>query len=133
MKHGDISNQVKATIAFRVEDLFNVKEDSALNRILTRFKSGEINKNMYDFMYYLYRHTDMTVNLIIPKSLYKGKLKRQFDDMPFNRLLLITKETEIRQKLLTGEITFYVDNNEERRERMNSKFAVSLEYIKAMI
>ena len=76
-------------------------------------------------MEYLYRNTDYNVDLIIEKKDYTEELKRLVDDMPFNRVVLVDKLSQISTRLLVGDLSLYVDDNDYRRSLVNSQYAIS--------
>lgn len=130
MKSGDLSNQAGFTIGFRCVDfLVKYKEstftDKILNAVLGKTKRAEIDESVRSYMEYLYRNTDYNVDLIIEKKDYTEELKRLVDDMPFNRVVLVDKLSQISTRLLVGDISLYVDDNDYRRSLVNSQYAIS--------
>jgi hypothetical protein len=139
MEHGDLSNQCGYTIAFRCEDcLIKYREstfkDKVLNTILGKVKRAEVNPEYARVMEHLYRHTSYTVDLVIHEDSYTKDLKNMLDDLPFNRIVLIKKDTQISQRLITGDLTLYVDEDTIRRSLINSEYAIPMsrlnDYIK---
>lgn len=131
MKHGDIANHVGITVGFRCEDfLIKFKKssliDRVLNRILGEYKRVEIDQTVSSLMEHLYRNTDMNVDLIVMKDKYKGELKDILDSIPYNRLVIIEKESQIAIRLITGDLTYYVDSDTYRLSLINSRFAMTL-------
>ena len=130
MKSGDLSNQAGFTIGFRCVDfLVKYKEstftDKILNAVLGKTKRAEIDESVRSYMEYLYRNTDYNVDLIIEKKDYTEELKRLVDDMPFNRVVLVDKLSQISTRLLVGDLSLYVDDNDYRRSLVNSQYAIS--------
>lgn len=139
MKRGDLSNQAGFTIGFRCVDfLVKYKEstftDKVLNAIMGKTKRAEIDDSVRSFMEHLYRNTEYNVDLIIEKKDYTEDLKRLVDDMPFNRVVLVDKLSQISTRLLVGDLTLYVDDDDYRRSLVNSQYAISFsqlnDYIK---
>ena len=139
MKRGDLSNQAGFTIGFRCVDfLVEYKEstftDKVLNAIIGKTKRAEVNESVRSVMEHLYRNTEYNVDLIIEQKDYTEDLKRLVDEMPFNRVVLIDKLSQVSQRLLMGDLALYVDNDDYRRSLVNSKYAITLsqlhEYIK---
>ena len=100
MKSGDLSNQAGFTIGFRCVDfLVKYKEstftDKVLNAFMGKIKRAEIDETVRSFMEHLYRNTEYNVDLIIEKKDYTEELKRLVDDMPFNRVVLVDKLSQI--------------------------------------
>lgn len=139
MKNGDLSNQAGFTIGFRCIDfLVKYKEstftDKVLNAILGKTKRAEIDESVRSFMEHLYRNTEYNVDLIIENKDYTEELKQLVDNLPFNRVVLIDKLSQVSQRLLVGDLTIYVDDDDYRRSLVNSQYAISFsqlnDYIK---
>lgn len=139
MKNGDLSNQAGYTIGFRCVDfLVKYKEstftDRVLNAVLGKTKRAEIDESVRSFMEHLYRNTEYNVDLIIENKDYTEELKRLVDNLPFNRVVLIDKLSQVSQRLLIGDLTIYVDDDDYRRSLVNSQYAISFaqlnDYIK---
>lgn len=139
MKNGDLSNQAGYTIGFRCVDfLVKYKEstftDKVLNAVLGKTKRAEIDESVRSFMEHLYRNTEYNVDLIIETKDYTEELKRLVDNLPFNRVVLIDKLSQVSQRLLIGDLTIYVDDDDYRRSLVNSQYAISFaqlnDYIK---
>lgn len=142
MKRGDLSNQAGFTIGFRCVDfLVKYKEstfpDKVLNAFLGKVNRAEIDETVRSFMEHLYRNTEYNVDLIIEKKDYTEDLKRLLDDMPFNRVVLIDKLSQISTRLLVGDLSIYVDDDDYRRSLVNSQYAISFaqlnDYIKRRV
>ena len=85
-------------------------------------------------MEHLYRNTEYNVDLIIENKDYTEELKQLVDNLPFNRVVLIDKLSQVSTRLLTGDLSIYVDDNDYRRSLVNSQYAISFsqlnDYIK---
>lgn len=132
MKNGDLSNTSALTIAFRCEDLLvkfknDTIKDKLLNSLIGKIKRAEIDEKVSLAMGSIYRNTEYSVDLVVCKSNFTNEMEELLDSQPFNRIVFINKETEISQRLLTGDISLYVDNDEYRRGVINSKYAISLD------
>ena len=126
MKNGDLSNQAGYTIGFRCVDfLVKYKEstftDKVLNAVLGKTKRAEIDESVRSFMEHLYRNTEYNVDLIIENKDYTEELKRLVDNLPFNRVVLIDKLSQVSQRLLIGDLSIYVDDDDYRRSLVNSE------------
>ena len=139
MKNGDLSNTAGITIGFRCVDfLVKYKEstftDKVLNAVLGKTKRAEIDESVRSFMEHLYRNTEYNVDLIIENKDYTEELKRLVDNLPFNRVVLIDKLSQVSQRLLIGDLSIYVDDDDYRRSLVNSQYAISFaqlnDYIK---
>lgn len=139
MRKGDLSNQAGFTIGFRCVDfLVKYKEstftDKVLNAFMGKTKRAEIDESVRSYMEHLYRNTEYNVDLIIEKKDYTEELKRLVDEMPFNRVVLVDKLSQISTRLLVGDLSLYVDDDDYRRSLVNSQYAISFsqlnDYIK---
>lgn len=132
MLHGDLSNTAGVTIAFRcVGFLVKYKEtkftDKILNVVMGKTKRAEIDERVRGCMEHLYRNTEYNVDLVIEKKDYNEDLKQLVDSMPYNRVVLIDKLTQVSQRIHMGDIFLYVDDDETRRSLINSPYAVSFD------
>lgn len=133
MLHGDISNEYGYCIAFRCEDfLIKYKDktlkDKVLNLIKGKHRRIEINKTILAAMEYIYKNTEYNVGLVVEEKTYKDvRFKELVDNLPFNEIILINKLSQISQRLLVGYISLYIDDNAERRNLINNKYAISFE------
>lgn len=131
MKHGDISNSVRATFGFMCEDFVikyrdNNVVDKVLNTLIGKTKRAEVNTLVTSQMEYLYRQTEYNVDLIIEEKNYTTDLKSLVDDLPFNRVVLYNKYSQITSRLLTGDLTYVVDNVESRMGLLNNSHVITL-------
>ena len=142
MRNGDLSNQSGFTIGFRCVDfLVKYKEstltDKLMNAIVGKIKRAEIDESVRSFMEHLYRNTEYNVDLIIENKDYTEDLKRLVDNLPFNRVVLIDKLSQVSTRLLTGDLSIYVDDDDYRRSLVNSQYAISFselnDYIKRRV
>lgn len=131
MKHGDLANTVGYVIAFRCEDsLVRYKTEGVKNKILNALV-GKVARAEVDSMYkstmeYFYRHTEYVVDLVVLRENYTEELKHLINDLPFSRVVVVDKDTQISQRLLMGDITLYVDEDDYRRSLINSQYAIPL-------
>lgn len=138
MKHGDLSNQAGHTLAFRCEDfLIEYREEGIFNKLMNtivgKVKRANVNEVVRSYMEYIYRNTEYNVDLVLEEKNLTSQLKGLLDNMPFNRLVLIKSLSQISQRLNTGDLTYYVDDSEERRALVNHRYAVSLEKMSTII
>lgn len=131
MLHGDLANHVSYTIGFRCVD-FLIKyrdtkfTDKVLNALLGKTKRAEVDVKVRDTMEFLYRNTEYNVDLVIENKDYTEELKQVIDNLPFNRVVLIDKMSQISHRLLIGDLTLYVDDDDYRRSLVNSQYAIPL-------
>lgn len=139
MKHGDLANTIGYVIAFRCEDsLVKYKTEGIKNKILNavvgKVARAEIDPMYRSAMEHFYRDTEYVVDLVVLKENYTEELKRLIEDLPFSRVVVVDKDSQISQRLLMGDITLYVDEDDYRRSLISSPYAIPLnrlnEYVK---
>ena len=136
MLHGDISNHVKATFGFMCEDfVVTVKEDSfkdrVLNSVFGKYKRAEINELAKNAMEYTFRNTEFTVDLLVNDNNYSD-LKSIIEDLPFCRIVLYNKYSQITSRLLMGDLTYVVDNQPHRMGLLNNPHVIDLDTFSRM-
>lgn len=134
MRHGDLANTVGYVIAFRCEDsLVKYKTEGVKNKILNalvgKVARAEIDPIYQSTMEYLYRHTEYVVDLVVLRENYTEEMKRLLEDIPFSRIVVVDKDLQISQRLLMGDITLYVDEDDYRRSLINSQYAIPINQI----
>lgn len=121
MKKGDISNQQNSVIGVRFDDNL-IKQKTVLGLKV----SYEVDDNLLELMRYIYRRTDYTVVLyVVSDSSYKA-VKQFENEFPYE-IVKVGSEAEITRALLTGNLTYYIDNDDYRRSLINSEYALSCE------
>lgn len=137
MKNGDISNHVNISIGIMcIDNLIVYKDnttlDKVLNKIIGKTKRAEVNELVRGVMEYIYRNTEYTVDLLIESKEY-DRIKPLIADMPYNRVVLYSKLSQITSRLLSGDLSYVVDNNEDRRSQLNSIYAIPLSSLSSML
>lgn len=137
MMHNDLSNQVKATIAFMCEDfLIKYKDttftDKILNVIVGKTRRAEVDEKVAHVMEFLYRRTEYNVDLLVDEKRY-SVIKPLIGDLTYCRVLCYTKYSQITSRLLTGDLTYVIDDNAERRSLINSRYCISLSELNSML
>lgn len=136
MKHGDISNQLPLVIAFRLEGTVANLKSSKINKFLRnklKLKSTfEINSNVIAIMERIYYRTEFTVDLVVERETYDN-CSWIFDNLPFSRIIIMDKLSQITTRILMGDITYYVDNNADNRSQVNNSNAVDLKGLSARV
>ena len=127
MKHGDISNQQNFSVAVRIEDTLMKKGCNKITGIVDKLfhtdLSYSVDNSVLGMVQYIYRRTDYTVLLVVDQKSHINT--SDFMELfPFD-IMSIENESEISMKLLTGDITYYVDDDDYRRSLVNNKYAVS--------
>lgn len=136
MKHGDLSNHVKATFGFMCEEfVVEFKEDTFVdkvyNKLFGKLKRAEINVLAVKAMEHIFRNTEYTVDLLILDKNYEG-LKPLISDLPFCRVVLYNKYSQIASRLLTGDLTYVVDSHKERMSLINNPHVIDLDTLSQM-
>ena len=137
MLHGNISNQSGTTIAFRCEDfLIKFHNDTLTDKVVSFFagkeKRAEVDNKVLSVMEHLYRNTEYNVDLVIERKNYTDKLKSMVENMPCSRVVLIDNLNNIGSRILIGDLSYYVDDDYERRRQINSNNAVTLNELRSM-
>ena len=138
MKHGDLSNTAGYVVAFRCEDnLVKYKTEGVKNKILNalvgKVARAEIDPLYKSTMEFLYRQTEYVVDLVVLRENYTEEMKHVLEDLPFSRIVVVDKESQISQRLLMGDITLYVDEDDYRRSLINSQYAIPLSKLNSYI
>ena len=131
MLHGDLSNRVRATFGFMCEDFLikyrdNTLADKFMNTLFGKTKRAEIDPLVMSSMEYTYRQTEYNVDLIVKEDSYTNGLKDIIKDLPFCRVVLYNKYSQITSRLLTGDLTYVVDNVESRMGLLNNSHVITL-------
>ena len=136
MKHGEISNQLPLVIAFRLEGTVANLKSSKISKFLRdklKLKSTfELNDNVIAIMERIYYRTEFTVDLVVERDTYDN-CSWVFDDLPFSRIIIMDKLSQITTRILMGDITYYVDNNANNRSQVNNSNAVDLKGLSAIL
>lgn len=133
MLHGNISNQRSFVIGIRCENnLLHYKDSSLSDKIANSIKGrtarAEVDPKVKSLMSYLYWNTEYTVVLIIDEENYTKEAQDFLSDFPFNQVGTVIKNiSEVTMMLNTGDLTYYVSNDIIDRQRVNSRFAVSVD------
>lgn len=138
MNKGQISNKAAPTIAIRIEDFLlkykNSKfRDKLLNKIIGAEIRADFNPGVISFMNFIFRHTDMTVDLVIESRLLNKEIINKLVGIPYNRIISIVKPVQVAIMLNTKDFTYYVDDDEERRSIIGHKYCVSLLEMNSLI
>lgn len=138
MLHGDLSNCAGETLAFRCEDCILKVKDTLLNNIkgkfTSKYSSAKIDPLYQRVLEHYFRNTNYSVDIVINKENYTDKVKHLLDDnLMFSRLVIINKDTEISTRLVTGDITYYIDDDDNRRSVVSNKYAVTLKELRREI
>ena len=131
MMHGNLANCVSYVIAFRCEDnLITFHDEGIGNKILNAFfgkmRRAEVSERFKRIMEYYYLHTEYTVDLVVERKNYTDEVKDYLSNLPFSRIILIDNEADVTGRLLTGDISYYIDDVEYRRGLVHHKYALSL-------
>ena len=138
MLRGDISNQRSYLFGFRCEDsLFHYKDrnvvDKALNLLVGKTRRAEVNEDVLSAMKYIYWNTEYTIALVIDDAHYTPEAKDFLADLPFNQVFNVLSSSQITMALNTGEMTYYVDECDASRYKVQSKYAITVKELNALL
>lgn len=131
MLHGDISNQSDLIIGVRIEDtLFNLPDNNIFDRLKSKiagYNVSETDEKVLGLINYILRSTDYSLKLIISEEVFNPVMRRRLSKLGgLDELVLPVKSiNEVSMLLLTGELSYYVDENEERRNCIISKYVLN--------
>lgn len=131
MKNGDISNQHGFHIAVRIEDTLLKKDGKKLagvvDKLFNTSLSYSVDEDVLKLVQYIYRRTEHTVILVVDENFHANKKLEEFQQLfPFETLY-IKNESEITMRLITGDLTYYLDEDDYRRSLVNNKYAITLD------
>lgn len=139
MKNGDISNSVGTTIAFQcMGTLLHYQDDGITNKVLNalfgKTKRAVVNERVRAVMEYIYRSTDMTVDIVVFEDDYSKDLETYLvDNFMFSRILIAPRPSYIGSRLRTGDITYYVDDDVETRSMTNNRYAIPFDKLSSVV
>lgn len=120
MIHGNISNRKAPSMLFRVENfLVKYREtttiDKVLNKIIGKERRAELNEEVCNALYMIFRATDFTVGIVCMQETWV-KLPKELRDvllvgLPIADIHLIDNVYDIRLLLNSGQYSYYVDDN----------------------
>ena len=130
MLRGNISNQRTFAFGFRCEgSLLKYKDnnlaDKVLNWVNGKNHRAEVDEKIYSLMNYIFWNTEYTVFLVINDENYTDEAKEFLDDFPFNQVLNVRSVSQITSMLYTGELNYYIDDNDQSRYEVQSKYAIT--------
>lgn len=131
MLHGDISNQRSFVIGFRCENsLLHYKDESIADKVLNsvrgKTKRAEVDPKVYSLMNYLYYNTEYTISLVIDEDNYTKEAQEYLVDFPCN-VITNCSEGHLTSMLMTGELSYLIDNDIMRRSLINSRYCMSMD------
>ena len=130
MLRGDLSNHRSFAFGFRCEgSLLKYKDTGLKDKVLNLFSGkthrAELNQDVLSLMNYIYWNTEYTVILVIDDDHYTEEAKTFLSDLPFNQVCNIKSVSEITMMLNTGELSYYIDDNDESRYLVQSRYAIT--------
>lgn len=138
MLRGDLSNRAGVTIGVQLVDtLLKVKDKSLIDKLFNlsdflKLKRAELNTDLFHIVEHIYRNTDYNIDIVIQKEYYTNSVKNLIADFPFSRIVLISSLSEVVSRLYSGDITYYVNEDEYSRSLVG-KGAISVEELKNII
>ena len=140
MLHGELSNQSYDTIGVMcMDNLVFQKKSGFLARLSTsvlgKYYNAKIDLQVKELLEYIFRKTPYTADLIVLRKDYGVELEEflKSNDVPYNRILEIKNYGELTSMLNARKISYLQDNNSSRRNRVCSKWALSLSQMFSII
>ena len=138
MLRGDISNQRSYTFGFRCEgNLLKYKDNSLKDKFFNLFSGkthrAEVNEDILSLMRYIYWNTEYTVFLVIDNENYTKEAQEYLADFPFNQVLNVKSISQVTMMLNTGELNYYIDDNDYSRYEVQSKYAITSKELNTML
>lgn len=138
MLRGNISNQRTFAFGFRCEgSLLKYKDnnlaDKVLNWVNGKTHRAEVDEKIYSLMNYIFWNTEYTVFLVINDENYTEEAKEFLDDFPFNQVLNVRSVSQITSMLYTGELNYYIDDNDQSRYEVQSKYAITSQELNTIL
>ncbi len=138
MKRNDISNRCAPTVGIRVEDFLVVYKNNTIFDKFANFVAGKENRAEFDqnvlwAVNYIFRHTDMTVDLIVDDNNFNEYLLRMLQTIPYGRIIPVEKPVRIAIMLNSNDIMYYVDSDPVRMSLIGHKQCITLEQLKYII
>lgn len=112
MKNGDISNQSASSFGVRVDPIARKK--------LLKSTEYFLDKEVVDFINYVYKCTPYTVHLVLPAK-YEGnrKIEELLEILPFSRVFVTKTEKDYLNLLETHTIDYLIDKDVHTRDYSN--------------
>lgn len=80
-------------------------------------------------MEFIYRQTEYNVDLVVEEHEYTKDLKKLLEDAPYNRIVVVKSPAQITQRLIIGDLSYYIDDNDYRRSLINNQYAMTLQQL----
>ena len=138
MLRGDISNKRSLMFGFRYEDsLVHYRTDGIINKLANavfgKNNRADINYDVLGLMKYLYWNTEFTVTIVIDDENYTTEAEEFISELPFNQVVNVRSLNEVTAMLNTGEMSYYIDECELSRGKVNNKYAMSLAEVNTLL
>ena len=122
----------------RVEDFLVTYKKSTLwdkiaNTVVGKDARAELNDDVVAALKLIFRHTDLTVDLVMDKVNYSEVIENLISDLPYGTLLKIDRPVQISTKLNTGEYMYYIDNDPVKINMIGNKRVLSLQLLNECI
>lgn len=133
MLHGDISNERGFVIGFRAENSLLIPRETRLRDkianlfVQNKYKRATLNQPVLSLAEFLYWDTEFNTALIVDDWLYQNLGFEFFGDLPFSHIYNILSLSRVSMMLATGELSYYIDNCNETRYKVQSEYAVTSE------
>lgn len=143
MLHGNISNEVEGSIAFRVDGFLFREKKKSFFQYLTNGSTRvafEIDNTVRKAINSVYFYTPHTVDLVCKlygahEERFKEELEELLDayDIPYGRIFIVKKDTEILNLLTSAYFQYYIDDVDEHIEQVSSEYCMDISTLYSMI
>lgn len=136
MLNGDLSNYVEASIAFRFDKfLFRPVEKG----LILKRTEWELDRDVAGALRYVYYYSPHTVDIVAKlegdnEADYEKRVAEIMDDVdiPYGRIFIIKHELEVRNLLTAAYFQYYIDDVQERTDRIASEYCLDLKQLYGM-
>lgn len=140
MLGGNISNVVGdcvgvvcigTVVKFRQESLI----DKVSSVVFGKYKRAYVDEKVLSFMNYLYRKTEITLDLVIFKDEKTEELMKFLGEnaIPYSRIVIVGRPSHITTRLMLGDLTYVLCQDKELLSLINHKWAMTLGDLSAII
>lgn len=133
MLGGNISNVVGDCVGVVCVGTVVKFKDSLLDKVASaifgKYKRAYLDDKVLSFMNYLYRKTEITLDLIIFRDEKTDELMKFLEDsaVPYSRIVIVDRPVHITSRLMLGDLTYVLCQDTELLSLINHKWAMTLE------
>ena len=134
MLRGNISNVVGDCVGVVcVGTVVKFKQDTLLDKAVSivfgKYKKAYVDEKVLSFMNYLYRKTEITLDLIIFRDEKTDELMKFLEDsaVPYSRIVVVDRPVHITTRLMIRDLAYVLCQDTELLSLINHKWAMTLE------